>query len=76
MTPEQKLQSLGIELPSPAAPVGAYVAAVRTGNLVFTAGQLPGPVQKSFAQAHLLQQPSRSLVRFRLGWLFPKRHRG
>ena len=41
MTPEQKLQSLGIELPSPAAPVGAYVAAVRTGNLVFTAGQLP-----------------------------------
>ena len=41
MTPEQKLQSLGIELPAPAAPVGAYVAAVRTGNLVFTAGQLP-----------------------------------
>jgi enamine deaminase RidA (YjgF/YER057c/UK114 family) len=41
MTPEQKLQSLGIDLPSPAAPVGAYVAAVRTGNLVFTAGQLP-----------------------------------
>mgnify|MGYP002725619452 CR=1 FL=1 len=41
MTPEQKLQSLGIELPSPASPVGAYVAAVRTGNLVFTAGQLP-----------------------------------
>ena len=41
MTPEQKLQSLGIELPTPATPVGAYVPAVRTGNLVFTAGQLP-----------------------------------
>ena len=41
MTPEQKLQSLGIELPAPAKPVGAYVPAVRTGNLVFTAGQLP-----------------------------------
>jgi enamine deaminase RidA (YjgF/YER057c/UK114 family) len=41
MTPEQKLQSLEIDLPAPAAPVGAYVAAVRTGNLVFTAGQLP-----------------------------------
>ena len=41
MTPEQKLQSLGIELPPTASPVGAYVPAVRTGNLVLTAGQLP-----------------------------------
>jgi enamine deaminase RidA (YjgF/YER057c/UK114 family) len=41
MTPEQKLQSLGIELPVCAKPVGAYVPAVRTGNLVLTAGQLP-----------------------------------
>jgi len=41
MTPEQKLQALGIELPACAAPVGAYVPAVRTGNLVITAGQLP-----------------------------------
>lgn len=41
MTPEQKLQSLGIELPPTAGPVGAYVPAVRTGNLVLTAGQLP-----------------------------------
>jgi enamine deaminase RidA (YjgF/YER057c/UK114 family) len=41
MTPEQKLQSLGIELPPTASPVGAYVPAVQTGNLVFTAGQLP-----------------------------------
>jgi len=41
MTPEQKLQSLGIELPPAAKPVGAYVPAVRTGNLIFTAGQIP-----------------------------------
>ena len=41
MTPEQKLKELGIDLPAPAAPIGAYVPAVRTGNLVFTAGQLP-----------------------------------
>ena len=41
MTPEQKLQSLGIELPPAASPVGAYVPSVRTGNLVLTAGQLP-----------------------------------
>ena len=41
MTPEQKLTSLGIELPPCAKPVGAYVPAVRTGNLILTAGQLP-----------------------------------
>jgi enamine deaminase RidA (YjgF/YER057c/UK114 family) len=41
MTPQQKLQKLGLELPAPAAPVGAYVPAVRTGNLIFTAGQIP-----------------------------------
>jgi enamine deaminase RidA (YjgF/YER057c/UK114 family) len=41
MTPEQKLTSLEIELPAPAAPVGAYLPVVRTGDLVFTAGQLP-----------------------------------
>lgn len=41
MTPEEKLQKLGLELPEPAEPVGAYVAAVRSGNLIFTAGQIP-----------------------------------
>jgi enamine deaminase RidA (YjgF/YER057c/UK114 family) len=41
MTPEERLQKLGLELPSPAAPVGAYVPAVRTGSLIFTAGQIP-----------------------------------
>lgn len=38
---EQRLTELGIELPAVAAPVGAYVPAVRTGNLIFTSGQLP-----------------------------------
>ncbi|MFN7919049.1 MAG: RidA family protein [Bryobacteraceae bacterium] len=41
MTPEQKLAELGIELPTPPSPVGAYVTWVRTGNLVITSGQLP-----------------------------------
>ncbi len=41
MTPEQKLTELGITLPDVAAPVGAYVPAVRAGNLVITSGQLP-----------------------------------
>jgi enamine deaminase RidA (YjgF/YER057c/UK114 family) len=38
---ESKLISLGIELPEPAKPVATYVPAKRTGNLIFTAGQLP-----------------------------------
>lgn len=38
---EQKIKDLGLELPSSSKPVGAYVAACRTGNLIFTAGQLP-----------------------------------
>jgi enamine deaminase RidA (YjgF/YER057c/UK114 family) len=38
---KEKLAALGLTLPTAAAPVAAYVPAVRTGNLVFTAGQLP-----------------------------------
>jgi enamine deaminase RidA (YjgF/YER057c/UK114 family) len=41
MTASSRLAELGIELPAVAAPLAAYVPAVRTGNLVFTAGQLP-----------------------------------
>jgi len=37
----EKLALLGLTLPTAAAPVAAYVPAVKTGNLVFTAGQLP-----------------------------------
>ena len=36
-----KIEELGLTLPVAALPVAAYVPAVRTGNLVFTAGQLP-----------------------------------
>lgn len=38
---EQKLQELGYELPPVAMPAGAYVPAIVSGNLVFTAGQIP-----------------------------------
>ena len=38
---EEKLNSLGIQLPEPAKPLAAYIPARQTGNLVFTAGQLP-----------------------------------
>ena len=43
-SPEQRLRELGIELPPPPRPVGVYVPAVRTGNILFTAGHTPrGP---------------------------------
>ncbi|MSO26420.1 MAG: RidA family protein [Candidatus Nanopelagicaceae bacterium] len=41
MSIKEKLASIGLSLPVAAAPVAAYVPAVKSGNLVFTAGQLP-----------------------------------
>ena len=41
MSIREKIESLGLTLPVAALPVAAYVPAVRTGNLVFVAGQLP-----------------------------------
>ena len=38
---EEKLTSLGINLPNPPIPAGSYVPAVRTGNLLFISGQIP-----------------------------------
>jgi enamine deaminase RidA (YjgF/YER057c/UK114 family) len=41
MAVADRLAGLGLELPAVPEPAGAYVPAVVTGNLVFTAGQLP-----------------------------------
>ncbi|WP_295624731.1 RidA family protein [uncultured Corynebacterium sp.] len=41
MSVTDRLRELGIELPAVAAPVAAYVPAVRVGDLVYTSGQLP-----------------------------------
>ncbi|HEX6198205.1 MAG TPA: RidA family protein [Jiangellaceae bacterium] len=41
MTPEQRLAELGLAVPEVVAPVAAYVPAQRSGNYVYTAGQLP-----------------------------------
>ena len=41
MSLREKLRDLGFEIPVAAKPVAAYVPAIRTGNLIFTAGQLP-----------------------------------
>ncbi|MGA8210155.1 MAG: RidA family protein [Nocardioidaceae bacterium] len=40
-TPEERLAALGLAVPEVAAPVAAYVPAVRSGNHVYTSGQLP-----------------------------------
>ena len=41
MSLKEKIESLGLNLPVAALPIAAYVPAVKTGNLVFVAGQLP-----------------------------------
>ena len=40
-TIEKRLLELGVTLPEAAAPAANYVPFVQTGNLIFTAGQLP-----------------------------------
>ena len=41
MNAEEKLADLGLVLPDPPQPAGAYTRAVRWGDLLFVAGQLP-----------------------------------
>ncbi|WP_371781444.1 RidA family protein [Streptosporangium subroseum] len=41
MTPQERLTALGLVLPEVAAPLASYVPAVRTGDYVYTSGQLP-----------------------------------
>jgi enamine deaminase RidA (YjgF/YER057c/UK114 family) len=40
-SPEERLSALGLRLPAVTPPLAAYLPAVRTGNYVYTAGQLP-----------------------------------
>ncbi len=41
VTPEERLADLGLSVPDVAKPVAAYVPALRSGNHVYTSGQLP-----------------------------------
>lgn len=43
MSIEDRLKELGLVLPTPPAPVAAYVPAIQTGSLVFVSGQ--GPIR-------------------------------
>jgi enamine deaminase RidA (YjgF/YER057c/UK114 family) len=40
-TPEERLADLGLTVPEVPKPVASYIPAVRTGDLVYTSGQLP-----------------------------------
>ena len=53
MNVESRLAELGLELPEVATPAGAYVPAVISGNLVFTAGQIPLVDGKLMAEGRL-----------------------
>ncbi len=50
MTPEEKLGSLGIELPEVPKPLGSYVPFLKTGNFLYISGMLPlrsGKIEKT-----------------------------
>ena len=53
MSVEARLAALGLELPEVAIPAGAYVPAIISGNLVFTAGQIPLVEGKLMAEGRL-----------------------
>ncbi len=40
-SPESRIENLGIRLPAAPTPLGSYVEAVQTGNLLFLSGMLP-----------------------------------
>ena len=40
-TPEERIADLGLSVPEVPKPVAVYIPALRSGNLVFTSGQLP-----------------------------------
>jgi enamine deaminase RidA (YjgF/YER057c/UK114 family) len=48
MTPDERVAALGIELPAPFPPAGKYVAAVRTGDLLFLSGSGPARADGTF----------------------------
>ena len=54
MTAEERVRELGLEIPPPFKPAGQYLNAVRSGNLLFLAGQVP-------------YRPDGSIVRGKLG---------
>lgn len=58
MTPEQRLEELGIKLPVAPAPVANYVPFRLAGNLLFLSGQGPRNLDGSFVTGRLGQNTS------------------
>lgn len=52
-TPEEKLKSLNISLPTPSTPIANYVKFVRTGNLIFLSGHGPSKADGSYITGKL-----------------------
>ena len=50
---EQRLQELGIQLPTPPEPFGIYAEAVQTGNLLFLTGMLPTEARRAAFIGHV-----------------------
>lgn len=49
----ERIKSLGLALPEPAAPVASYVPFIVTGNLVFISGQVPRQNGKIAVEGHV-----------------------
>ena len=67
MTPEEKIAALGIKMPEPPVPLGAYVPVLRSGNLLFLSGLLPlkegGLVKAGKIGAEIDEQEGAGLAR-------------
>lgn len=58
MSAEQRILELGIHLPVGSAPAGNYVSAIQSGNLLFTSGRAPLPIDGRAAKGRLGQEYS------------------
>ena len=63
MSATARLAELGIPLPPVATPAGSYVPAVRTGNLVYTAGQVPKDAAKGKVGAEVSAEDANAAAR-------------
>lgn len=53
MSAEQRILDLGIHLSAGTAPAGNYVSAIQSGNLLFTSGRAPLPIDSKPAKGQL-----------------------
>jgi enamine deaminase RidA (YjgF/YER057c/UK114 family) len=58
LSPESRIEALGLVLPTAPAPVAAYIPWRRTGNLIFISGQIPMSGGKLLARGRVPDQVS------------------